>query len=302
MASAGVSKALSLFLLVLGVLFANPILAAQACNGHSELCSRKYSNVTQIGSHDSAFVGTLLTDNQHLSVTDQLNRGIRFLTVQTHEWSNTIQVCHTSCVELNVGTFKSYLTTIKSWLDASNSTNEVLTLLVVNNDDLSAATFGSVFKSVGLDKYAFAPSGTLAKGDWPTLQQLITAKQRLVVFMDYQADTSSVSYILPEWTYFFETPYDVTDTSDFNKCPIDRPAGSSPNGKMSIVNHFLDVSIFGIDIPDEGVADTTNSKASIVAQANVCIGLYGVAPKAILVDWMDMGNVFAAERYLNGLS
>jgi hypothetical protein len=29
--------------------------------------------------------------------------------------------------------------------------------------------------------------------------------------IDYGADTSTVSYILDEFTYFFETPYDTTD-------------------------------------------------------------------------------------------
>ena len=78
-----------------------------ACNGNAALCSRLYSNVTQIGSHDSAFVGMSLTDNQLLSVTDQLDAGIRFLQAQTHVENGGLELCHTSCTELDAGPLTS---------------------------------------------------------------------------------------------------------------------------------------------------------------------------------------------------
>ena len=46
--------------------------APTVCNGRSEYCSRAYSNVSQIASHDSAFVGELPQQNQLWSVEDQL--------------------------------------------------------------------------------------------------------------------------------------------------------------------------------------------------------------------------------------
>lgn len=48
------------------------ILAATTCNGHSELCSRLYSNVTFIGAHDSYAVGSSMADDQDKDVTSQL--------------------------------------------------------------------------------------------------------------------------------------------------------------------------------------------------------------------------------------
>lgn len=100
---------------------------------------------------------------------------------------------------------------------------------------------------------------------------------------DYHADPSSVPYILDEFTYFFETPYDVTDKS-FNQCTLDRPGGASANGRMYIVNHFLDVDIFGILIPDQINAPKTNSRASILAQSNLCYQTWGRLPNFILVS------------------
>ncbi len=82
--------------------------------------------------------------------------------------------------------------------------------------------------SSGLASYAYAPGTTLNLDQWPTLQELIDSGKRLIMFLgkhvvqfffepllilaiDYGADTSVVPYILDEFTYFFETPYDTTD-------------------------------------------------------------------------------------------
>ena len=73
------------------------------CNGTPALCNRKYSNITFLGTHDSAFVGPLPTQNQIKSVSDQLNSGIRFLQAQTHSWLGGQWLCHTSCLEVSFG-------------------------------------------------------------------------------------------------------------------------------------------------------------------------------------------------------
>jgi hypothetical protein len=188
-------------------------VSAAACNGNAALCSRQYSNVTQIGAHDSAFVGDLPTDNQDLDVTGQLNAGIRFLSAQTHSFLNDIYLCHTSCWEEDSGLLVDYLTSIKTWLDSNP--NEVVTLLLTNGDSIDVSSFGAAYNNAGLTTYAYTPPNQLALGDWPTLQDLISANTRLITFMgsffvpsirsmsidltetiDYHANTAEVSYIL----------------------------------------------------------------------------------------------------------
>ena len=132
---------------------------------------------------------------------------------------------------------------------------------------------------------------------------MITANTRLVVFLDYGASTDTAPYILDEFAYFFETPYDTTDPT-FAECSVDRPPGASPLGRMYIVNHFLDKSVFGMLIPDDEADGTTNAAmgpGSIGAQVGVCEGLYHMAPKAVLVDFFDKGDVFAAQDAANGI-
>ena len=110
-------------------------------------------------------------------------------------------------------------------------------------------------------------------------------------------------YILDEWTYFFETPYGTTDP-DFPQCTLDRPEGASPDGRMSIVNHFLAVEVFGIKIPDRLSAPRTNAATgdrSIGSQADLCTSTYGRQPNFILADFIDKGEVMEAQDLLNSV-
>ena len=52
--------------------------STQPCNGYVEFCSRRYSNITEVCAHNSPFniIGNLFS-NQRLSVTSQLDDGIR---------------------------------------------------------------------------------------------------------------------------------------------------------------------------------------------------------------------------------
>lgn len=274
--------------------------AQAVCNGHAELCNRKYSNITQIGAHNSAFVGDLPQHNQDISVTDQLNKGIRFLQSQTQvNIFKVLSLCHTSCFLEDAGPAISYLSTIKTWLDSNP--NEVVTILLTNGDNVDASMFNDAFTLSGLRSYTYIPPvSPLTLDAWPTLQEMISAGTRLVALLDYGADEAKFPYILDEFAYFFETPYNTLDPN-FPQCTIDRPPNASPDGRMYIVNHYLDIEIAGILIPDRGAAGTTNSATSIGAQVAICEGLYNRAPVGVLVDYFDSGDVFTAQKDANGL-
>ena len=73
----------------------------------------------------------------------------------------------------------------------------MLSLLIVNIDDLPASSYDPVFKSVGLDTMSYAPpSLTMPASQWPTLGSLIDSGKRLLVFLDNGADLNSVPYLL----------------------------------------------------------------------------------------------------------
>ncbi|QDS69978.1 hypothetical protein FKW77_003015 [Venturia effusa] len=305
-------------ILLLPIFFAVPIAAAplgsrirsfidlfaraDTCSGNAALCDRKYSEVTFIGTHDSAFVGLLPTQNQIKSITDQLNGGIRYLQSQTHKDDNQLKMCHTSCDLEDAGPVEDYLREVKTWMD--KNPRDVITLLLTNADRVPMSTFDDVFKKVGLDQMAFKPaSSPLAMDAWPTMGDLIGSGKRLVTFIDYGADEKAVPYLLDEFNYYFETPYGVTD-SKFAQCKIDRANKVNADGKASmfIVNHMLNVELpFNIIVPDRVNAGKTNAASSISAQSDLCKGLYGRNPNVILLDFFGQGDPMPAQIKMNGL-
>ena len=279
------------------------------CNGHVELCDRKYSNITQIATHDSAFVGILPTDDQDVDVVGQLDAGVRFLQAQTHRnVFGTLSLCHTSCFLKDAGTVEAYLQVVKTWLDTHPK--EVVTLLLTNGDNVPVSEFDAVFAASGIRPYAYVPGPShdpTVLDSWPTLGELIGNGTRLVAFLDYGA-LDTVPHILPEFLYFWETPFDMTDPS-FPQCIIDRPGSAAENPevayqRMYIINHFLDTEMMGMDIPDRRDAKSTNAvsgKDSIDAQVDLCLQQHRRSPKGILVDFFEKGDVFAVQNALNGL-
>lgn len=64
---------------------------------------------------------------------------------------------------------------------------------------------------------------------------------------------------------------------------------------MILVNHFLDTNLSGILIPNRNASNVTNSAASIMAQANLCSGLYQRTPNFILVTTLPFLRIPSTE-------
>jgi hypothetical protein len=123
---------------------------------------------------------------------------------------------------------------------------------------------------------------------------------------DYGAD-GSVGYLLNEFNYYWETPFDTTDPT-FAECSINRPNTLDTDGmsSMYIVNHFLDVNLLGtgVLVPDKADDGTTNAATgtgSVGDQADRCAGIYGRWPNVILIDYFGSGNPLAVQNEMNGV-
>ena len=278
------------------------------CNGHIELCNRSFSNITQIASHDSAFVGILPMDNQNLEITHQLDSGVRFLQAQTHlDGLGQLSLCHTDCGMKDSGTVQDFLVIITNWLN--KHPQEVITLLLTNGDYTNLSHFSEAFTTSRASEHAYIPLPThnaSILSSWPTLGQLIASEKRLVVFLDSGA-SPSVPYLLNEFDYFWETPFDTTNPT-FPQCTISRPGKlhAYPDvaaERMIIMNHFLDTEVLGMDLPDRRDARKTNAASgvgSLGAQAKLCGEVHGRAPVGLLVDYVDQGEGIRAQDMLNG--
>jgi len=284
-----------------------PTKRATVCNGHAELCGRSYGNITFIGAHDSYANSKdplALARDQSVDVPTQLKLGVRLLQAQSHMKDGQIHFCHTSCDLFDGGTVASFLSTVKTFLDANP--NEVMTFIFTNPEGLSMnQVWLPAFQQSGMDKLAFVPpQQPVQQSAWPTLGEMIDSGKRVVTFIDADADKANdtVNFLLPEFPNVWETPFDVTDKTF--PCKVDRTSGPLPDDQhLYMINHFLDTSIFGADLPDLLDATTTNGATSILADANGCTKFAdGRAPNFVLLDWVDEGQAFQAASTLNGLA
>ena len=72
----------------------------------------------------------------------------------------------------------------------------VLSILIVNIDNLPASSYDTIYKSAGVDTVSFAPaSSNLTASAWPTLGSMIDSGKRLLTFMDNGADPT-IPYLI----------------------------------------------------------------------------------------------------------
>jgi len=298
-------------LLAVGSVFPLPLLFRRAtiCNGHAELCGRRYSNVTVVGAHGSyAFSDDpfALARDQEVNVTTQLNLGVRLLQAQAHNGTKDghLRFCHTSCALFDGGKVVDYLKIVKQFLDANP--NEVLTLLFTNPEGLSVLdVWKPAFDASGITPLAYVPPHLpIKQSEWPTLGQLIDSGKRVVVFLDSRTNTDLVDFILPEFKMIWETPFSVTNSSF--PCSVNRIHGPLATEDHSyMINHSLNINIIpigsGVIIPDAYHARTTNGIPSITAHVNNCIPLGANRnPQFVLLDFVNVGEGFKAVDILNG--
>jgi len=280
---------------------------ATVCNGHAELCSRRYSNVTFIGAHDSfafSWDPLALARDQEVNITTQLNLGVRLLQAQAHNNSGELHFCHTNCLLFDGGRVVDYLKTVKTFLDANP--NEVLTLLFTNPEGLSVKTvWKPAFDEAGITPLAYVPPIIpIKQSEWPTLGEMLDSRKRVVVFMDANTNTTLVDFILPEFGMIWETPFSVTDANF--PCSVDRIHGPfTTEDHMYMINHSLNKDLLnsGIIVSDPLDAETTNGITSIMNHVNGCAPLGGGrAPTFILLDFINIGKGFVVADILNGFS
>ena len=291
-----------------------------ACNNSPELCSKSYSAITHLGAHNSPFLRDASTrfstsGNHYFNTTIQLSAGVRMLTGQVHRSNGEWHLCHTSCDLLDAGLLSGWLSEIKTWMDSNPS--EVVSLLLVNSDNAKPGDLAAHFTKSGITKYSYTPpSSTAPQTTWPTLQDLISANTRLMTFVTSLEPTqgdSTNAYLMNEFTFIFETPFENTNAENFT-CTPDRPSGlrgqtaqAVSSGRMPLQNHFLyDTQLFGIEAPDEVNITNTNAPAdkpgNMGSAAKDCQKEWGKAPVFILVDFFDQGPAIATVDELNGVT
>ncbi|KAJ5126096.1 hypothetical protein N7448_005406 [Penicillium atrosanguineum] len=308
-------------LALLPLALANPLnKRSTACNNSPDLCSKSYGEITHLGAHDSPFVRDSSTSNsiagdQYYDTPTQLDAGVRMVTGQVHKSNSEWRLCHTSCDLLDAGLLSAWLGDIKSWLD--DNPNEVVTVLLVNSDSASASDLNTEFETANITDYAYQPDSlTSAPSSWPTLETMINNSTRLVVFVASLTTDDSYPYLMDEWNFVWENPYEVTAASNFS-CVPDRPSSVSgdtstalSSNMLPLMNHFLyssDLSSLGIEYPNASYVATTNAASggtgNLGSTATRCKSAWsGRQPTFILVDFFNRGPAIDTVDNLNNVT
>jgi hypothetical protein len=301
---------------------ASPQARAPKCNGFSEFCDRKYSEVSLIGANNSPLEGTDFDGKfyQLLTVPEQLRLGARFLSAEVYNSNAEISVCHKYCTEGDQTvpkckrSLKSFLGDVAAFL--KRNPEEVVTLRLINADQRPIKELDNAFATSQLKDLAFSPGAgplPVPLDTWPTYGDLISNKKRLIIFLDSGAAPTEYPYILPQNDYFFETA-----RNEFKKCDA-VPSNANTQNKMYTLNHYNEFP------PRSGgpcrVSETnalllraTNSAdgvrnllVGIMQHANTCKGKFKKYPSVVWLNSINqpallkLNDAFVAQRELNGL-
>ncbi|KAI6248031.1 hypothetical protein HI914_03623 [Erysiphe necator] len=282
------------------------------CNNYPEFCSRKFGNITEVSAHNSPFIRAGNAGaNQALSVTAQLNDGIRLLQAQIRFVNETPHFCHTSCQILDAGPITEYLGEVQDWV--SSHPYDVVSILLGNGDYRPVTQIAPYVEESGLVPYAYLPSKIpMMKDDWPTLSSMILTGKRVLFFMDYQANQTAVPWIMDQFSQMWETPFSPTDRAF--PCTVERPPGLLPpdaSQRMYIMNHNLnyEISILGnsLLVPNLPLLNVTNNVTgygSLGENAQGCNDTWHYPPKFLNVDYYNIGNgsVFQVAAKFNNVT
>lgn len=278
----------------------------QPCNNYIELCERKYSNITEVGAHNSPFVreGSSAA-NQQLDVITQLNDGVRFLQAQiqfpTPREGEDEEVephfCHTSCDMLDAGPITDWLTRVRKWVD--NHPYDVVTILLGNGNYSHPDLYAKHIEASGILKYAYRPRVfPMALDDWPTLSEMIIRGKRVVMFLDYNADQKAYPWLLDQFSQMWETPFDPIDPTF--PCDVQRPPDLSEaraKDRLYLFNHNLNAEFNVFDtqilVPAVSLLNRTNGlngTGSLGNSTTGCVKKWGRPPKILNLDYYNFGE------------
>ncbi|MGB9375216.1 MAG: hypothetical protein WCA82_13790, partial [Jiangellales bacterium] len=304
----------------------------EVCNGHASLCERRYDEVSYVTTHNAMSAadepGWFLAEQPH-GLIRQLESGARAamidvwaarpaeggvssLSVNLDEGRAQLEeafgaavidssrrvveavvgeptgpkalyMCHGLC-EIGATELAPTLGSLRAWLDTNR--DEVVSLIVENH--VPAAEIGQAVVDAGLEPYLH----TVVDGEWPTLAQMITSGQRLVVMTEEGSGGDDYPWLRNAFELTQDTPYTFPTPDDFS-CEPNRGPADAP---LFLVNHWL--SGFGNLVT---AAQTVNVADVLGARVEQCQDERNRLVNFVGVNFYDIGDVAAVVDDLNGV-
>lgn len=264
----------------IGVTLPTPLV----CNGHEELCTRSYADVSFPMAHNAmnSAEERWTLPNQGERLWNQLGQGTRGFMLDTYVDRGETVLCHGPCA-LGRRPFVDVLRDLKLFMDCHPA--EVITLILEAHID--EETTRVAFEQAELMSYLhMQPTGSQS---WPTLETMIRSGRRLVVF------TESNEAVLPwhhrAYDYMWDTDYSNRTPSDFT-CDVLR---GSREHRLFLMNHFLTNPVASVDL-----AEMVNHNPLLLNRARQCQMESGFLPNFIALDFVDRGDLMMTTEALNG--
>lgn len=257
------------------------------CNGHAELCARRFDEVVfpmthnSYSSKDDGF--SLFNANQIHPVSTQLAEGIRGLMLDVEMDGDEVIMCHGPCLFGQVAHL-DVLADIADFL--AKNPREIVT--IIYQDGAPVAEIAADLAATGLDQLAFTYQG----GPFPTLGEMIDANTRLVVTAE--SGGPPPAWFHHVWDVTWDTPYTFHSVDEFS-CELNRGDQANP---LFLINHWLSTNL---DLPSEDGAKQVNVYDVLHARAVQCMQETGDLPNFLGVDFYEHGDLFAVVDALNGV-
>ncbi len=267
-----------------------------ACNGEEAYCQRPYNELAQVCTHNAyateadGFV--LPTPNQRFGLSRQLDDGVRCLMLDTYEVDGELMLCHGLCGPWGERPLSEGLGEVAAWL--RDHPRDIVTFIL--EAYISERQTLAALEDAGLDGLLYDRAGPPGS-PWPTVEELITAGQRLVVFTD--DDEASGGWHLDWRRYGWETPYDDPEFP----CVSGRGDPAAYDNQIFILNHYTLCELGGC----EENAQVNNAADFSYDRARRCwletpeVNAFAQIPTFINVDYYDVpdGAIFQTAARLN---
>ncbi|KAJ2769077.1 hypothetical protein IWQ57_003261 [Coemansia nantahalensis] len=273
------------------------------CNQHEELCSRAYNDVTYISTHASfarASAGPpARPGTQYKSIKDQLDDGVRGLHLNIVRGATAAEVslCYPNCNMNDGGALLDTLKVVKTWLDANK--DDVVTIFLEGvGTDASPGAVAEIFVDSGLGKYALRGKPTT----WPTLESMIGAGTRLVVFAEDAniAAGSGMGYFIPYRGTVLKLDGPFTAGAPWT-CG---PWGRTSESVMLIPHYIVQTAAYNgvvrTDIPYPFDLGATNGY-QLEYHAVTCRAGQSIWANFLEVDFYDQGDAKTVALKMNSL-
>ncbi len=267
------------------------------CNGHPELCDKRYNEVTYPTTHN-AFNAARSTQrwtypNQKYDLPRQLTDGVKAFMIDVHYYNGPnkklkaqkpVMVFHEYAI-LGYRPLTDILDMFTRYLEANP--NEVLTFIC--QCSITPEDFAKVVEGHTIYRYVHTQ---LKDEPWPTLRQMISSGKRLV-FLNDRTDNTSKAWQHQQYDYGFENPYSNKSLKKYN-CELKPQADTSK--ALYIFNHFLTGTF---------ARRSKNRKANtydlLMNRVKQCQEVVGKRINFLTVDWYHWGDLFKVVDELNGI-